>query len=434
MDRRAFVAGAGVAGITGIAGLAVLAARVRSARVDGAAAMPAPVERERGAAQAMRRMSSLQLAREMAPGWNLGNTLEAHKLDRPYVWGSHDFFEQAWGNPRASRALFDAVRAAGFRSVRIPVAWGVYCDRDDNICPQWMARVTEVVNLARQAGLYVIVNMHWDGEWQNHPTRKTQAAANAKITRLWTQIARNFRDHDDYLLFAGACEVGMAGAQAGAPRAEWLAVQNGYNQAFVSAVRATGGNNALRHLVVPSYKANIDLAYHASVLPADTVAGRLMMEVHYFDPCRLTIDDTSGIWQWGVNATEPSAVDTWANEAWVDVGFQRMQSRFIGHGIPVLLGEYGIISKAEHDPSGAYRLRWVRYVTGSALQHGLVPMWWDNGCTGNHGFGLFDRNSGAQVQPALIAAIVGAARNPGGPPGPVQTRPFAVVIGGQCPG
>ena len=357
----------------------------------------------------MRNLTSMQLSTQMAPGWNLGNTLEAINTSNPYVWGSSNFNETAWGNPVANQALFNAVKAAGFKSVRIPVSWSQYADANYNISPQWMARVTEVVNYAHNAGLYAIINVHWDGGWMNQTTYSQQAALNAKLSAFWTQIANNFKNHDDYLLFAGQNETHMDGGNGTTP--EWLAVQQGFNQTFVNAVRATGGNNTNRHLVVQAYNTNIDIGTDPSyVFPSDTVANRLFFEVHYYDPYTLTLVANGPIWQWGATATNPGAVDAWANEPWVDSEFQKVKSRYIDHGIPVIMGEYGTMSKTDLDPTSNYRKLWTQYVTRSAFQHGVVPMWWDDGYSGNHTFGLFNRNTGAQSVPDVISTIINAAQ------------------------
>jgi endoglucanase len=151
----------------------------------------------------------------------------------------------------------------------------------------------------------------------NHPTYDQQGAINAKLTKFWTQIATTFKDYDDYLLFAGSNEVGMDNTW-GTPQAEWVAVQNSFNQTFVDAVRATGGNNAKRHLVVQGYFTNIDITTVSNTVPTDTIANRLFMEVHYYDPYNFTLNGSSNIWQWGAGATDSTAVETWANEPWVD--------------------------------------------------------------------------------------------------------------------
>jgi endoglucanase len=345
----------------------------------------------------MRDLTSLQLSKLMGAGWNLGNTLEA-------IGG-----ETAWGNPAANQALFNAIKAAGFKTVRIPVSWKQYADANDNISASWMSRVTQVVNYAKNAGLYTMINIHWDGGWMQ-PTYASQAMANARITKFWTQIANNFKGYDDTLLFAGTNEV-MKDGDYGTPTVEYYTVQNGFNQAFVNAVRATGGGNLARHLIVQGFNTNIDHAVNFATIPSDSATKRLMMEVHFYDPYNFTLNENSTIWQWGAAATNASATETWANEAYVDAQFQKMKTRFVDAGIPVILGEFGVIRRTEYAGSDTYRTNWTRYVARSAWTHGAVPVWWDAGLpNANHSMGLFDRNSGAQVHTGLISAIVNAAK------------------------
>lgn len=338
----------------------------------------------------MRDLTSVQLSPLMVPGINLGNTLEAIPT------------ETSWNPTLTTQATMDGYKAAGFKSVRIPVAWSQYADAEGNISPTWMARVKQVVDYARQAGLYAVINIHWDGGWMNHPTYDRQAAINARIARFWTQIANAFKDYDDHLLFAGTNEVGMENTW-GPPPAEWAAVQNSFNQTFVDAVRATGGNNAQRHLVVQGYFTNIDITTVSNTVPTDTVAHRLFMEVHYYDPFNFTLNGSSSIWQWGANATDAAATETWANEPWVDDQFRKMKTRFVDQGVGVIIGEYGAYVKSGYPGMAAYRRYWAQYVTRSIVQHGQVPMWWDTG-------ELIDRRTGAQTVPDVISAIVEAAQ------------------------
>ena len=350
-------------------------------------------------ATGMRDLSSLQLSQQMGAGWNLGNAMES-------TGG-----ETAWGNPKTTQALIDAIKAAGFKTIRIPLAWKQYADAKDNISDTWMARVTEVVGYAHKAGLYTIINVHWDGGWLQ-PTYAAQAVANARLAKFWTQIATQFKGDDDTLLFAGTNEV-MVEGDYGTPKPEYVAVQNGFNQIFVNTVRATGGNNAVRHLIVQGFNTNIDHTVNFAVMPADTVKDRLMMEVHFYDPYDFTINDKSTIWQWGAAATDAKAVETWADEAHVDAQFDKMKTRFVSKGIPVILGEFSAMRRTEFAGAESYRLAWDRYIAHSAWAHGMVPVYWDAGAPdSNHSSGLFDRSTGAQVYPEIIKALVDAARTP----------------------
>ncbi len=349
-------------------------------------------------------LTSTSALSQMSPGWNLGNTLEAIGSGAAPFSSSQ---ETAWGNPAATQALMTAVKTAGFKSVRIPVSWTEYADSSNAISPFWMRRVTEVVNAARSAGLYVIINVHWDGGWMQ-PTPAAQTAADAKLTRFWTQIATNFKDQDDHLLFAGTNEI-MVTNDYSPPTKANCAVQNGFNQTFVDAVRATGGNNATRFLVVQGYNTNIDYTVSCNAkLPLDTIPQKLMVEVHYYDPYDFTLNTSNSIWQWGATASNRAATETWANEAYTDAQFQKMKVNFIDKGVPVILGEYAASLRTEHDANGTYRTLWDQYITRSAHLHGLVPMYWDNGPTSNHSSGLFNRATATEAFPETIEAIVKA--------------------------
>jgi endoglucanase len=187
-------------------------------------------------------------------------------------------------------------------------------------------------------------------------------------------------------------------------------VQNGFNQVFVNTVRASGGNNAVRHLVVQGFNTNIDHTLNFFKMPTDTVAQRLMLEVHFYDPSNFAINEKSPIWQWGAGAKDASATETWANEVYVDAQFQKMKTRFVDQGIPVILGEFSALRRTEYPGAEAYRLAWNQYVARSAWTHGAVPIYWDAGFTNNHSSGLFDRATGKQAYPEIIKAIVDAAK------------------------
>lgn len=336
--------------------------------------------------------TAVELTDEMGVGWNLGNTLDA-------IGG-----ETAWGNPETTQALIDSVADAGFKTIRVPVAWSKFSDAENFVIEQsWMNRVEEVVNYALNADLYVIMNIHWDEGWMQ-PTYAEQEYVNNRLAIMWEQIATHFEDYDDRLLFAGTNEV-MVDGDYGTPTEEYYTVQNSFNQTFVDTVRATGGNNADRYIVVQGFNTNIDHTVNFAEIPDDPASDRLLMEVHYYDPYNFTLNQSSNITQWGSIATDPNATETWANESYVDYQFSRMQTNFVNQGIGVILGEYGVISRQNVSDHEVYRNYWNEYITQSAVDHDMVPVYWDNGYAGNGGFALFDRYSGAEIEPELIDAI-----------------------------
>ncbi|MBN1301014.1 MAG: cellulase family glycosylhydrolase [Melioribacteraceae bacterium] len=349
----------------------------------------------------MRDLNSFEISREMIPGWNVGNSLEA-------IGG-----ETNWGNPKITQRLIDSVKAAGFNTIRIPVAWSKFSDESTfTIEYDWMIRVEEVVNYVLINDMYAIINIHWDGGWMQ-PTYDQQEYVNNRLAAMWEQIAVFFRDYDDHLLFAGTNEV-MVEGDYGTPKKEYYTVQNGYNQTFVNTVRSTGGCNYYRHLIVQGFNTNINYTYSYFVMPQDVVEGKLMLEVHYYDPYNFTLNTSSNITQWGMYATDPQRTETWANESYADAQFQKMRTKFIDKGIGVLLGEYGVISRISMGSDelnrefAGYRKYYMEYITTSLVNHGLVPVVWDNGYLGDYGFGLFNRSTGEKVYTDIINALVNA--------------------------
>jgi endoglucanase len=346
----------------------------------------------------MRNLSSVNLAKEMGLGWNIGNSLEA-------IGG-----ETAWGNPIITQRLIDSIKSAGFNSVRIPVAWSRFSNATSfKIDTSWMGRVEEVVNYVLKNNMYAIINIHWDGGWMQ-PTYAKQEYVNKRLSAMWRQIAVRFRNYNDRLLFAGTNEV-MVDGDYGTPKPEYYTVQNSFNQTFVSTVRSTGGRNAYRHLVIQGFNTNIDHTVNFFKPPVDVIANRLMVEVHYYDPYNFTLNENTSITQWGKNARDPSKTETWANESYADGQFQKMKSSFIDKGYAVILGEYAAIARLSlgnavaNSEYAGYRKYYIQYITKSAVDHGLIPFYWDNGSTGDKGTGIFDRSTGAAAYRDIIEAI-----------------------------
>ncbi len=346
--------------------------------------------------------NAVTLAGKMIAGWNIGNSME--------VPGG----ETGWGNPVVSKQLIDGVKAAGFNAIRIPCAWDAYItDREAyKVSDTWFARVKEVVDYCYENEMYAILNIHWDGGWlENNPTYDKQDEVNKEQYALWQQIAVYFRDYDEHLLFAGTNEVH---ADYRTPSEENYTVQQSFNQTFVNAVRSTGGKNAYRNLVVQTYNTNIAHGVNFHEMPTDEVADRLMLEVHYYDPWDFCGQEESGFkTQWGSGYTD---VSSYGQEDYLNEQFGAMKNNYSDKGIPVILGEYGAMLRADltgdalttHIESRNY---YLKTVTHSAKANGMIPFIWDNGGTGNNSFGLFDRSIGNEVHSDAIDAIIEGATN-----------------------
>lgn len=345
------------------------------------------------------------LAAKMGIGWNLGNTLEA--TDGTTAG------ETSWGNPKASQTLINAVKAAGFKTIRIPCAWNAYIEDQNTykIKDSWLERVKEVVDYCVNADMYAIINIHWDGGWlEQNPTYDKQEEVNRKQKALWEQIAVYFRDYGEHLLFAGTNEVH---ANYNTPSAENIEVQESYNQTFVDAVRSTGGKNRWRNIIVQAYNTNIQYAIDYMTMPVDPTADRIMAEVHYYDPYEFALQETNTIFLWGKDFSGMSGAATWGLEDWADAQFNKMKTNFADKGIPVILGEYGVILRASlsaTDYANHVKARnyYLNYITKSAIENGLIPVYWDNGPTGDKTMGLFNRSTGEPVHSDAITAIISA--------------------------
>ena len=347
-------------------------------------------------------------------GWNLGNTLEPPNG------------EGTWNNPRATQGLINAVAAAGFNAVRIPVAWDSHANQSTyEIDPDWLARVKEVVDYCYAANMHVLINCHWDNGWlENNIGSSVNSVIDAKQYAYWTQIANTFINYDDRLLFAGCNE---PNAETAAQMATLLA----YEQTFVDAVRATGGNNITRWLVVQGPNTDIDKTDELmNVLPVDTTSGRLMVEIHYYTPwqfCGLTEDASWGDMQyfWGEDYHSdilPARNCTWGEEDFADQRFQKMSDKFVSQGIPVILGEFGSTRRDSSYPglTGdnlylhlASRTYFNKYVFDSATSRGVHCFYWDNGAL--EGGGLFNRYTNAVMDADNVRALTGGPAVP--PPG-----------------
>ena len=225
-----------------------------------------------------------ELAKAMYLGWNLGNSLEAT--------GS----EIIWGNPKTTKEMIDAVKTSGINAIRIPCSWDKYLEDHETykIKESWLYRVKEVVDYCIDNDIYTTINIHWDGGWLEEnctPNAKDSVVEKQRI--LWTQIATYFRDYDEHLIFAGTNEPNVENETQ-------MAVLLEYEQVFIDAVRATGGRNVYRNLIVQGPSTDIDKTEKMmNNLPNDPTPNRLMVEVHYYTPWQFCLLEKDGepVWE-----------------------------------------------------------------------------------------------------------------------------------------
>ena len=305
-------------------------------------------------------MTAVEIAKDMGLGWNLGNTLEAHDGTNHKKMGLES--ETFWGNPKASKALFDAVKAKGFRTIRIPVTWYPHADANYNIDTAWMNRVKQVVDWAVDENTYVILNIHHE-EW-NTPTNANYAAASKELKAFWKQIATEFRDYDRHLIFEGMNEPRNYGGAH-----EWdggtddmRKVINKLDKDFVDTVRSTGGKNKTRCLMIPTYAASsTTVAMRALSIPDDP---NVMVSIHAYSPYNFTMNTGSGA----------TSVFGSAQENELKQLFNNINSIFLSNGKAVVIGEFSSSNKNNTDE----RVKWAKSYATLAKQKGIPIVLWDN--------------------------------------------------------
>lgn len=356
--------------------------------------------------------SASDIAKEMYPGINLGNTLEAGNNANNWTNNGGLDAEVYWQKTLTSQQIIDYFKQQGFRSVRVPVAWVMGHITDKNtmsIDPKWMARVKEIVDYCIKDDLYVIINDHWDGGWLEENISTYDATRASQLKALWTKIANEFKGYDHHLLFAGLNE----------PNANNQTMTNNlikYEQDFIDAVRATGGNNAQRILIVQGPSTNIDHTYSFyNTMPKDPAgAGYMMMEVHFYPYrfCMMNKDETWGkqVFFWGkdnhVSGTYAAYNgDNSLEEPFVLEQMKMMKTKFVDKGYPVILGEYGAIWRTLKNSTPAitntaYQTRhnnsiklFHHVVNEYAINNGIVPFVWETNGRGNESMDVLDRST-----------------------------------------
>lgn len=333
-------------------------------------------------------LTALEATRLMGNGINLGNTMEACDNNVGIKTNAPLSYETHWGQPKTTQAIIDGMKAAGFDTIRIPVAWMTNAthlyEGDYTIDADYMDRVEEVVRYARKAGMYVIINDHWDGGWYGmfgSESAETRALAMEAYKGMWQQIAERFRDYSDYLIFESANEELGGRFDENSPLYcsdsvvtyltddERYALTNEINQTFVDVVRATGGNNATRFLLIAGYSTDINQTCDDRFqMPKDTADSKLMVSVHYYDPWSYCGASSA------VSATKWGKVSDYE---YMDQQLAKM-TKFTEAGYGVVIGEYGALpcSDGLKDNTLAYHTAFLDACT----KYNLTNCLWD--CSG----------------------------------------------------
>ena len=323
------------------------------------------------------------ISQNMGLAWNLGNALEV-------VDAEGKVNEKATGIAKATMKLIQAVKAAGFNTIRIPVSFINMVGEDGNVNDDYMARIQQVVDYAYDMGMYSIVSLHSDsmptvkGSWINIDATGTEFDQILnKYGALWTDVATAFAGYDQKVLFQAGSEFqGSAGNYAPPTQTETDNI-NTLMQTFVNAVRNAGGANTDRVLSLVGYLNNIDYTVAGLKKPTDTTYDRLMFSVGYYTPSDFNLGGYDG----GSDNSTTWDENGVYGKTYMDSQFQKIYYFASGLGLPVMIDEYGPAFKNNINQIANY-CYWLNYY---AALYGIVTAYWDNGVTGELGTALFNR-------------------------------------------
>lgn len=327
-----------------------------------------------------------ELVAQMKVGWNLGNTLDA-------TGGEGVESETSWGNPVTTKPMIDSVAAAGFNVIRMPVTWGPHMDENYVVDTAWMDRVQEVVDYGIDNGMFVILNTHHE-EWYM-PTEEFVEEDLKQLGKLWEQIAERFKGYGEHLIFEGVNEPRLRGDGR-----EWTGTKaareivNQYADTFVKTVRASGGNNAERVLMVSPYAASSS-PDNMKALHIPENAGNVIVSVHAYLPYSFALD-TNGTSAYDENNSEIPGL------------FKNIKEIFIDNDIPVVLTECGNMNKENTED----RVKCTTDFFTGAKEIGVPCVWWDNHNYRGSGetFGLLSRRDLTWFNEDVLNAIMDAVK------------------------
>lgn len=348
--------------------------------------------------------TAAQAVMNMKIGWNLGNTLDSNSgvvngWIEKYTDRSPKAYETSWGQPQATRALMHKFKDIGFNAIRVPVTWWPHLDKDTMVNAAWMSRVEEVVNYVIDEGMYCILNVHHDtgsssAAWLRADT-KHYDAINARYVKLWRQIAERFNKYGDHLLFESYNEILDTASTWNFPKdATAYKAVNQLAQSFVNTVRATGGNNSQRNLVMNTYCAgnggnwgDCNKVLSLFTMPTDVMQNHVAVEVHSYNP-----------WDWDKNHGK------WTSSCENEISsmMTRLNTYFVSRGVPVIIGEYGAMNIDTTAADQAEGVKYATSVVSKAKTLGIATFYWMKLMDGK------DRTELKWSQPKIVDAITTA--------------------------
>ncbi len=349
--------------------------------------------------------SAVSMIAKLNYGYNLGNTLDANPDYYNSSWldfsGGTSVWETSWGQPVTTQEIINDIVDAGFNIIRVPTTWYPHLDEDDNIDAEWMARVKEVVDYVINAGAYCILNVQHDtGEKSSgrlddaawlYADLDAYPTQTIRYQKIWQQIAEEFIDYPQELIFESFNEILNASYSWTAPSAgngAYTAI-NKLQQDFVNTVRATGGNNQYRNLAITTYsaKGNPTVPLNELTVPEDVTDYHIYGSIHSYDPYNFCNDNSGDGYDYNITTFDSDC------QATIDEVVVNCYNRFTELGIPFIFGEFGAI---DENKEMAERVKYATYMATKMKAYNTTGLWW---------MGLYTRSPRTWCGPLMVAAL-----------------------------
>ena len=347
--------------------------------------------------------SSYKVVENIRLGYNLGNTLESDpdQTNEASSWWkptSDLSWETVWGQPKTTQAIIDSIAAKGFNIIRVPVTWWPHMDENWQVKEIWMNRVKEVVDMVMNANCYCIINVMHDtgarngrtdgGGWLSANPDEFDASS-VKYESLWKQIATEFKDYDQRLLFESFNEILDGNDTWDDPsNTACYTTINKLQQIFVNTVRATGGNNEYRNLIVTTYSAGHTQAkLNGFEVPDDLHPNHLLASIHSYDPYNFCNENKGDGYDYNIYVWDSSC------EQEIDNLTAMIDNRFNTLGIPYIYGEFGAID--ENKDMGE-RVKYAKYMAAKMKSYNTTGLWW---------MGLYNRKKKKWYESEIVDAL-----------------------------
>jgi endoglucanase len=317
--------------------------------------------------------TAIETVNDMGLGWNLGNTFDCFgtwkEIKEP------DDQITMWGNVVPTEEMVVTIKKYGFNTVRFPVTWMNFMDDSGKVDKEWMARVKEVVDWIINAKMYCILNVHHDGVSGNWLAKGT--SEKSRYVTLWTQIANEFKTYDDHLVLESMNEVEYKSGNS-----YDFTTLHTLTQAFVDTVRGTGGNNAERLLLISGMNTNLEQTCSSGYKMPTDKANKLAISIHYYLPPQFTVESDEEPWTWTDDqgtVHEITPMTKWGSESdykEMVTNFESMKKVFVDKGIPVILGEVGVLTEQKKEKESIREFLYAQY-SFSAAYDGFMSVLWD---------------------------------------------------------